>query len=199
MAEVASTAVERAGDDQGAIEYLSFTLSGETYAFELARIQSIMMVPTLTEVPRAPRFVLGVCSVRGALVTVLDLRRRMSLSEVPLDRHARILLTQTQAGETLGLLVEAVRHVIRPRITEVESTQAVLGGELPEYILAIARLHHESEQKRSKKRTDLQIRGDRAGAKGPQVRLTRSKKDAEVIVILDLESICTRGKAEAAR
>lgn len=196
----ARNAIERAwqAPPQGT-EYLSFTLAGEAYAFELARIQSIIQPPTLTEVPRAPSFVLGVCSVRGALVTVLDLRRRLSVPETPWGRHCRILLTQTAAGETLGLLVDAVRHVVRPLPDEIEMAQSVMGGELPDYVLAIVRVRHEREQKSRKKRTDQAPVRERAQANTERqgIRPAGSKEDSEVIVILDLDNICGLSKSES--
>ena len=72
-------AIRRAGEAGKRTEYLAFRLAGETYAVQIAHVAEILRPPPITEVPRAPRTVLGVISVRGNLVTVVDLRRRVGM------------------------------------------------------------------------------------------------------------------------
>jgi purine-binding chemotaxis protein CheW len=81
---------------------------------------------------------LGVISVRGKLVTVVDLRRRFHLPEAPVDRKSRILLGDLGKGEQLGLLVDEVQQVWRLAAEEIEPA-TVLGGEQPAHIAGIGR------------------------------------------------------------
>jgi purine-binding chemotaxis protein CheW len=120
-------------------EYLSFLLAGEAYGVELTRIREILSSPPVTLVPRAPRDVLGVCSVRGLLVTVIDLRRRLRLEESPSTRRTRILLIQADAGEVVGLLVDEVRQVVRFPASDIEVASNVLGGDISEHVMGIVR------------------------------------------------------------
>jgi purine-binding chemotaxis protein CheW len=131
-------AARRAGEAGRRVEYLAFVLSGETYAVQIAHIAEILRPPPLTEVPRAPRNVLGVISVRGKLVTVIDFRRRFRLAEAPVDRKTRILLSDASIGEQLGLLVDEVQQVWRLASDEIEAPN-VLGGEQPAHIAGIGR------------------------------------------------------------
>ncbi len=123
----------------GLREFLVFHLAGEAYAVELARIREIVSPPALTEVPRAVSEIMGICSVRGLLVTVIDLRRRLRLEESSASRSSRILLTETLGGEVVGLFVDEVRHVIRLDTSEIEIAQAVLGGDLSDHVMGIGR------------------------------------------------------------
>jgi purine-binding chemotaxis protein CheW len=93
----------------------------------------------LTKVPRAPSEVMGVCSVRGLLVTVIDLRRRVRVHPAPASRSSRILLTTTASNEVVGLFVDEVRYVVRLEGSEIEPAQAVLGGDVPDHVLGIGR------------------------------------------------------------
>src|SRR5262245_59490955 len=120
-------------------EFLVFTLAGELYGIELTRIREILSPPPITYVPRAASDVIGVCSVRGLLITVIDLRRRLSLEERPPTRRSRILLTQTDSGEVLGLYVDEVRQVMRLLETEIEVATSILGGDVSEHVLGIGR------------------------------------------------------------
>jgi purine-binding chemotaxis protein CheW len=131
-------AARRAGEAGKRTEYLAFVLAGETYAVRIAQLAEILRPPPITEVPRAPTTVLGVISVRGKLVTVLDLRRRLHLAEAPIDRRSRILLVESGAGEQLGLLVDEVQQVWRLAIEEIEQA-SVLGGDQAVHIAGIGR------------------------------------------------------------
>jgi purine-binding chemotaxis protein CheW len=131
-------AVRRAGEAGKRTEYLAFVLAGETYAVQIAHVAEILRPPPFTEVPRAPRTVLGVISVRGRLVTVLDLRRRFALPEAPVDRKTRVLLSEAGAGEQIGLLVDEVQQVWRLAAEEIEPAN-VLGGDQPAHIAGIGR------------------------------------------------------------
>lgn len=130
----------RAAQDRGPVrEFLAFSLGEDVYAVELTRVREILSPPPITLVPRAPREVLGVCSVRGLLVTVIDLRRCLDLVEAPNTRRSRILLTKSHRDEVLGVLVDEVRQVIRLAETEMEIATNVLGGDVSEHVMGIGR------------------------------------------------------------
>jgi purine-binding chemotaxis protein CheW len=131
-------AVRRAGEAGKRVEYLAFVLAGETYAVPIAHVAEILRPLPITEVPRAPATVLGVISVRGKLVTVMDLRRRFRLPEAPVDRRSRILIADLGKGEQIGLLVDEVQQVWRLASEEIEPAN-VLGGEQPAHIAGIGR------------------------------------------------------------
>ncbi len=129
------------------VEHLVFRITGEAYALTLAVVREILVVPTITLVPRAPAHVLGLISVRGHLVTVLDLGvslgSRAPHAERLHDLRARVLLVRGPDDETLGLLVDEVQSVVRLADTDIESPEA-LGGAVGEHVLGIARRDGET-------------------------------------------------------
>jgi len=116
-------------------ELLAFVTNGELYAVSLSSVQEIVVPPPLTVVPRAPRAVLGVCSVRGRLVTVIDFRACIGLPPGEGGRRSRILLGSGEGEEVLGLRVDEVRHVVRLTAAEIEWTSQALGGDLADGLL----------------------------------------------------------------
>ncbi len=130
-------AAMRAGEAGTRTEYLAFGLAGETYAVPIGQLAEILRPPPITPVPRAPRNVVGVVSVRGRLVTVVDLRRRLRLAAAAIDRRSRILLVDT-GTEHIGLLVDEVQQVWRLAAEEIEPA-SVLGGEQAAHIVGIGR------------------------------------------------------------
>jgi purine-binding chemotaxis protein CheW len=138
-------AIARRAVERGArTEFLAFRMADEIYAVPIAFVKEILKLPPLTEVPRAPVDVMGVISVRGRIVTVRDLRRRLRLAEATPTRRSRILLAELSpeqggSGERVGLLVDEVLHVYRLSEQEIESASNVLGSELAEYVAGIGR------------------------------------------------------------
>lgn len=131
-------AARRGHGDGPRVEYLAFKLAGDIYAVRIGHVAEILKPPPITEVPRAGRSIVGVVSVRGRLVTVVDLRRRFGLPEAEAGARSRILLVDVGAEELVGLLVDEVLQVYRLAPGEIEAA-TVLGGEQPAHIVGIGR------------------------------------------------------------
>ena len=120
-------------------EFLTFVLGRDIFGVELARVKEILSPPPITHVPRASAEVVGVCSVRGLLVTVVDLRIRMKLELRPDTRRTRILLALAASGEAVGLWVDEVLQVVRLSEADMELATTGVGTELSEYVLGVGR------------------------------------------------------------
>ncbi|MEW6775434.1 MAG: chemotaxis protein CheW [Bdellovibrionota bacterium] len=118
--------------------HLSFRLGKEEYALELASVRETIKVPQVTEVPLNPPYVAGVVSIRGAIVPVIDLRRRLGIPAEPLSRKSRIVVAGTEQSP-VGLLVDEVRQVITIRTDAIEPPPAVLPPEEARFLLGVGR------------------------------------------------------------
>jgi purine-binding chemotaxis protein CheW len=94
------------------LEMLSFRLSHEEYAVFVDDVREVLKVRDLTRVPNAPEYVLGVTSLRGMMLPVMDLCTRLGLKPVERDEKARIIVVSPDE-EDVGLLVDRVTGVIR--------------------------------------------------------------------------------------
>ena len=121
------------------IEYLGFVACGHTYGVPLGDVREILRLPPLTEVPRAPNWVMGIVSVRGLLVTVIDLRIRLRGSAQASTKKGRVLLVVGAQNEIVGLYVDEVLQVFRLAEKEIEATSSVLGGQIAEHVVGIGR------------------------------------------------------------
>jgi purine-binding chemotaxis protein CheW len=132
------SALQRADELGKRAEYLAFTLGPEAYAIQIGNIVEILKPLPITEVPRSDPEVVGVMSVRGRLVTVVDLKRRFNLTVTfTMDKKSRILLVDA-AGELIGLLVDEVLQVYRLAESEIEPPH-VLGTEQPAHVVGLGR------------------------------------------------------------
>lgn len=106
-------------------ELLVFGLDGAAYAVPVERVREIVRMRQLTLVPRAPAWLLGVVALRGEIVEVVDLRRRLGLGGSSPDRSHRIIVLHGDADRVTGLLVDSVSEVYRIHDDEVLPAQSL--------------------------------------------------------------------------
>jgi purine-binding chemotaxis protein CheW len=126
--------------DDYAEELISFTIGGELYGVDIADAREIIRMRPITSVPRVPPFVLGVVTVRGQIVPVLDLRYRLGLGPSEIRPEHRILQCEHD-GERYGLLVDSVRSVVRLTSEQVEVSPN--RGTDSDFVRALGRLDTE--------------------------------------------------------
>jgi purine-binding chemotaxis protein CheW len=120
--------VEVAAPEEPLKEYLAFRLAEEIFAIELDCVREIAKVPPVTEVPRAPAYILGVMNLRGEVMPVFDLHKRFGLiRQAPCSRGSRVVVVETAQGPA-GLLVEAVEQVVKLPPSSIETPPPGLGA-----------------------------------------------------------------------
>lgn len=88
-------------------------VAADEYAVPVERVREIVRMRRITPMPRVPRAVLGLVALRGEMVQVVDLRLRLGLEAAAPSRRSRIVVLHGQDGQVAGLLVDAVRDVLR--------------------------------------------------------------------------------------
>lgn len=104
-----------------ALQVVVFVLDGQRYAFPLATVQQVLPMAAPAPLPEAPAIALGVISLHGVVVPVLDLRRRLGLppreygpaDHLLVARSSRRLLA-VPVDEALGVLEVAMESVVPP-------------------------------------------------------------------------------------
>ena len=101
------------------IELLSFLLGGEEYTVMVDDVREVLKVRDLTLVPNAPDYILGVTSLRGTMLPIIDLRKRLGLATGESGEKSRIVVVSV-ADEGVGLLVDRVTGVFRVLPDEIK-------------------------------------------------------------------------------
>jgi purine-binding chemotaxis protein CheW len=128
----------RGRQDDWQHELLAFELGREVYAVSILRLRAIVTRRAVTELPRVPAWLLGVMSIRGQIVPLIDLRLRLGLPAPAPGKAARVLVVHRE-DEPFGLLVDGVRQVVRLRDEELETRPPALAGRDSEFVSGIAR------------------------------------------------------------
>lgn len=127
---------ELTSESDRAQSYVIFRLGGEGYALEVMRVQEVLDVGQLTNVPGGPKSLRGVLNLRGKVVPVYDLRVPF---ELPVDSHLgkapSVLMvesTTTADAQVTGLLVDRVSDVLEFTPEEIQpAPQLGLGKATP--------------------------------------------------------------------
>jgi purine-binding chemotaxis protein CheW len=91
-------------------QYVLFRAGSEEYGLPISRVSSIIRFETVTPVPRAPLGVLGVIDLRGRVIPIVDLGRKLFGTQFePLPR-SRIIVTEGDDG-AIGLAVDGASEV----------------------------------------------------------------------------------------
>lgn len=88
-----------------------FRLGEAVFGIDAQSIQEVARVGDVTQVHHAPADVVGIRNLRGRVITVIDLRRRLGLGRVDASPDNRVLIVDWQ-GEPVGLLVDLVTDMV---------------------------------------------------------------------------------------
>ena len=107
----------------GIIELLTFQLAAEEFAFRISEVEEILTPQQITMVPKAPDYILGITSVRGKVMPVLDLKKRLSIKDNGGSRRVPIkigtgkvrkkILTLKGPKGRIGIMIDRINGVIR--------------------------------------------------------------------------------------
>jgi purine-binding chemotaxis protein CheW len=107
---------QKAGTDKAeeVIEILTFSLLKEEFAFSISHLEEILKYQRITTVPNVPKYILGITSLRGKVIPVIDLKLKLSLTGMSSDDigKGKILIVRGPKGPA-GVAVDKVIGVVR--------------------------------------------------------------------------------------
>jgi len=104
-------------------ELVIVQLAAGEYAIPVERIREIVRLAKVTRIPRTPDWLVGVVALRGEILEVVDLRRRLGLPATEATRASRIVVIHGDDDGVAGLLVDSVKGVLRARERDVVPAQ----------------------------------------------------------------------------
>ena len=117
-------------------QWVTFRLENEKYGINVMRVQEVLRMTEIAPVPGAPNYVLGIINLRGSVVTVLDTRKRFSLSEKEPDDATRIVIIEAE-NQVVGILVDSVAEVVDLHSADIETAPNVGNDDSSKYIQGV--------------------------------------------------------------
>lgn len=118
---------------------VTFFLAREEYGVDVRLVQEIIRLSVITQVPRAPEFIKGVINLRGRIIPVIDLKRRLGLGEVEPDRQTRVVVIHVRE-RLVGLLVDGASQVLRVPLSTIEAAPDEVIEIDANYVRGVAKL-----------------------------------------------------------
>jgi len=121
--------------------YLTFSLSGETYALDILDVTEIIEYRPLTVVPMMPAFIRGVMNLRGRVLPVVDLASRFGVGETAIARRTSVIVIEGHAdgNSGVGVLVDSVNQVMQLDPAQIAPPPEFGAGVRSEFISGMAR------------------------------------------------------------
>jgi len=101
-------------------QYVTFLVGDETYGVSVIKVQSINEMIEITHVPKALSFIKGVINLRGAVIPVIDMRKKFNLPPKEYDSFTVILIVEAK-GRLIGMIADAVSDVVSFPVSDIKT------------------------------------------------------------------------------
>lgn len=98
--------------DQEKVQYIVVKLGSEQYGLNISFVDNIVRMQKITRVPKAPHHYVGVINLRGEIVPVMSVRRKMGLEDDEYTNKTRIIILKLELQGLIGVIVDEVKEVI---------------------------------------------------------------------------------------
>ncbi len=126
------------------IQLVGFKIGKETFGVDILMVQEIIRSAPITHVPNSPEFVEGVINLRGSIIPVIDLRKRLDLHTASYEKEKDWILILDIAGRITGFIVDFVTEVIKIQEDSIDPPpEIIVAGLHSQYIRGVCEVDKE--------------------------------------------------------
>lgn len=118
------------------LQLACFTIDEERYAADIMRIREIILYRKAMPFPKAVDFIEGIINLRGKVIPVIDMRKRLGLKPKEADSNARIIIVKFTDMD-IGMVVDSVDKVLRVGSRGIQPSPKVVRSIDAEYLAGI--------------------------------------------------------------
>lgn len=116
-----------------------FNLGDESFGVDIAQVREIIKMVEITQMPDAPEFVEGIINLRGHIMTIMDLRKRLGMKLRETSEQTRIIIVEA-SDISLGMIVDSVSEVLRISSKDIDPPPSTISSYGSEYFLGVGKL-----------------------------------------------------------
>lgn len=137
-------------------QYIIFNINEESFGIDIMQVNSIIMMPEITKMPKTPDYIEGIISLRGRIIPIISLHKRMNYGDDVITKDSRVIILNVNEDELLGIIVDSVSEVlalpdnsITDSNTVVESKSSFISGigKKEEDLISIIEVDNLTEEK----------------------------------------------------
>ncbi len=118
---------DKSTDTKINMELATFFVGDALCGINILNIQEINKHFEITRVPQSSDYVMGILNLRGKIVTIIDLGKKLELSEVKQEKDSRNIIVNSN-DEHIGLLVDSISDVVHSNEDQIEDPPSNLNG-----------------------------------------------------------------------
>lgn len=118
------------------LQWSTFFLAGEMFGFPVMGVQEVMNDQPITPVPLAPAHVVGLLTLRGEIMSAIDLRRLLGCAPRPDGKRAKLVIIRGE-GRRVGLIVDAIGDVLELPPTDWQAPPETMPAEQRRFVIGI--------------------------------------------------------------
>jgi purine-binding chemotaxis protein CheW len=123
------------------VQLVIFKLGREEYGISILQVQEIKRMTDITRVPHTPEYIKGVMNLRGSVLPVIDLKKRLNLPQQECTDDTRIIIVKIE-DIAVGMIVDAVSEVMAITQENIESPEVVVSGVAAEYLSGVGKMEN---------------------------------------------------------
>lgn len=118
-------------------QLVTFQIGEQHLGVDIMAIREIRAWSSPTRLPHAPDFISGVVNLRGTVLPIIDLSRRLGWGET--DAGARHVIIVVRIGEQMhGLIVDAVSDIVTLPDDALQPAPDMASGEIDQFVEGVA-------------------------------------------------------------
>lgn len=121
------------------VQYIVVSIGNEQYGLDISYVDNIVRMCKITRVPKAPAHYIGVINLRGEIVPLMSLRRKMNLEDDVFTDITRIIILKTEEQGQVGIVVDEVKEVIALAEDEIDRNTQNSQSDKTQYINGIGK------------------------------------------------------------
>lgn len=138
------TANKADSEKEQLIQLVGFKIGKEIFGVDILMVQEIIRSAPITHVPNSPEFVEGVINLRGSIIPVIDLRKRLNLHTANYEIEKDWILILDISGRVTGFIVDLVTEVLKIQEDSIEPPPDILvAGLHSQYIRGVCEIEKE--------------------------------------------------------
>ncbi len=166
--------VAHAAERDPLVQLCVFFVGHEEYAVDIMRVEEILLLQRTTPIRGAPPFLEGVIRLRGAIIPVVDLRKRLGGVEAPVNTPKSRMLVCWLGRKRVAFTVDRVSEVVRLRRSDIKPAPAIGAVGPTPFVVGVYGEPDKQEQ------------GDKRGSTGREVARLKLLLDVKALLMAEL-------------
>ncbi|MEG6565370.1 chemotaxis protein CheW [Thermoanaerobacterium saccharolyticum] len=113
-----------------------FKLNDEEFCVDIMDVLEIIRMQSITKVPDVPNFVEGIINLRGTVIPIIDLKKRLNMKLTEYDDNTRIIIIKINE-KSVGFIVDSVTEVLHVEPESIKEAPDIIAGIGKEFIESV--------------------------------------------------------------